>query len=136
MTEARASSEIVKNVYRILEKLEEVVSHETVMLKSNTPFDIEDSMHQKGLNFLELTRLMQSLKGMTVDPELFSRIAKLQKSLNDNREILENHISAVQEVSLIMTKVIQSAESDGTYDRSTKGTTGGHPRSGAAYCCD
>ena len=96
-------------------RVRDVVERETRMLRSREPIELSVFNLQKRQGLLELTRQLRSLPGTIPDPEICNRLGDLRVDLEKNSAALQLHLKAVQEISAIVSRSIQDAESDGTY---------------------
>jgi hypothetical protein len=103
-----------------IERLEETIEAETAALLTSKLVDHEEFNRRKSQSLLELTRLTRALQGEPLNPETSRRLEALRAKLDRNHSVLEMHLRAVQEVADIVSKAIQSAESDGTYSASAR----------------
>ncbi len=97
-----------------LERLEELVDHETEALRRRTPVDLADINRRKSRSLLELSRAARGLDLRRSDL-LQARLDRLREKLADNQGVLSLHLSAAQEVGAILDQALRDAESDGTY---------------------
>lgn len=98
-----------------IERLRDIVGRETRMLRSRAPIELSGFNLQKRQGLLELTRQLRNLAGMIPDPEICNRLGDLRTDLQRNSDALQLHLKAVQEISAIVSRTIQDADSDGTY---------------------
>lgn len=98
-----------------VERLKRVIDRETSMLRSQAPIDLDGYNQQKQQGLLELTRQIRALAGLVPDAEICNRLGELRAGLEKNSYALQTHLRAAQEVSAIVARTIQEAESDGTY---------------------
>lgn len=98
-----------------IERLRDLVGRETRMLRSREPIEHSAFNLQKRQGLLELTRQLRGLAGMIPDAEICNRLGDLRVDLEKNSDALHLHLRAVQEISAIVSRTIQDAESDGTY---------------------
>ncbi|MCB5177738.1 MULTISPECIES: flagellar protein FlgN [Microvirga] len=98
-----------------IERLEETLDAETAALLEHRLEDQEEFNRRKSQSLLELTRLVRTVKTDSISPEVVARLQKLRQKLEYNHSVVEMNLRAVQEVSDIVSKAIQNAESDGTY---------------------
>ena len=98
-----------------IERLEETIEAETAALLSHQLTDQQEFNRRKSQSLLELSRLVRTLQGEPLKPDTLARIQRLRSKLERNHSALEMHLRAVQEVADIVSRAIQSADSDGTY---------------------
>ena len=98
-----------------LERLEETLDLETSALLARDLSNLEEFNRRKSQSLLEISRLVRTVDSAALDMVATKRLENIQKKLESNKEILERHMRAVQEVASIVSSAIQSANSDGTY---------------------
>lgn len=104
---------------RCLERLEELISTETHMLRSGARVDFDALNQRKTHALLEFTRVARALKPGA--PPSQGRLAALRDALGANTEALDLHLSAMREITRLIVETIRSDDSDGTY--TMKGAT-------------
>ncbi|PWB81685.1 MAG: hypothetical protein C3F11_14560 [Methylocystaceae bacterium] len=97
-----------------IERLEQLIERETEALRSLAPIDFEDFNMRKAHALLEFSRASRSISGPASDA-IESSLARLRARLAENNSLLDQHLRAMREISGIMIKTIEMAESDGTY---------------------
>lgn len=97
-----------------LDRLEELVDHETEALRLRAPLDLADINRRKSRSLLELSRAARGVDIGRSDG-LQARLDRLRVKLADNEGVLALHLSAAQEVGAILDQALRDAESDGTY---------------------
>lgn len=108
-----------------LDRLEETLDLETAALLSRDLNNLEDFNRRKSQSLLEISRMARSVETASVDNISVKRLERLKMKLEQNREILERHMLAVQEVSAVISGAIQASESDSTYSADvTRGVYG------------
>lgn len=103
---------------RCVERLEQLVDRETQALKASAPLDFEDFNIRKTHALLEFLRATRSLSGQA-STAIETRLARLRARLAENSLMLDHHLGAMREISGIMIRTIETAESDGTYSKSS-----------------
>ncbi|MCK0207932.1 hypothetical protein MWN33_07780 [Starkeya koreensis] len=98
----------------VLDRLEETLTLETDALRNRHLLDFEEISRRKSRSLLELSRAVRTLPG-TLEGALLARLARLRATLTANRDLLELHLAAAQEVAAILGEALRAAESDGTY---------------------
>jgi hypothetical protein len=101
----------------VIARIEAVIDQETDLLRENRAVQLGEFNTRKQQALLEINRLLRSfaqadLKG--VDREA---VARLVRKLEDNRQVLAHHLRAMEEISGLVSRALQEAESDGTYGR-------------------
>lgn len=98
-----------------LDRLEETLELETKALLAHDLSRLEEFNRRKSQSLLEISRIVRTAEGAALDVRATERLQKLKSKIEENQEILERHMRAVQEVSNIVTQAIQRADSDSTY---------------------
>jgi hypothetical protein len=99
-------------------RLEQLIDQETQELRSLQPTDLREFNRRKSQGLLELSRAMRGLGEAARDDRVPESLARLRTKLDNNLSVLRMHLRAAQEVSSIIARAIQDAESDGTYSSS------------------
>jgi hypothetical protein len=99
-------------------RLEQLIDQETRELRSLQPADLREFNRRKSQGLLELSRAMRGLGEAVRDDRVPESLARLRAKLDNNLSVLRMHLRAAQEVSTIIARAIQDAESDGTYSSS------------------
>lgn len=97
-----------------IERLEQLIGRENEALQSPTPIDFEDFNVRKTHALLEFSRASRAFAGPGSEA-IESMLVNLRERLTENRSLLDRHLRAMREISSIMIKTIEAAESDGTY---------------------
>ncbi|RFC62640.1 flagellar protein FlgN [Fulvimarina endophytica] len=97
------------------DRLEAVLARETHALENGLAIDLMETTGRKNQSLLELSRLARGVPAESLDAETRTRLALLRDALQTNQSILARHVKASHEVSGVMAKAIEDAESDGTY---------------------
>lgn len=98
-----------------LERLEETLDLETSALLARDLSNLDEFNRRKSQSLLEISRLVRTVDSAALDVVATKRLQNIQVKLESNKEILEQHMRAVQEVASIVSNAIQHANSDGTY---------------------
>jgi len=103
--------------YEALGRMETLVDQETALLRENRAVELTDFNHRKQQGLLEINRILRNFSHF--DIQLVDRecIRRLVRKLEANRQILAHHLRAMDEISSLVSRAMQEAESDGTYDR-------------------
>lgn len=99
-------------------RLECLLDQENALLDRHEPTSLLDINYRKSQGLLELSRTMNALRGIDVSScgfDVKAPLARLREKLAENQRSLQVHLTAVQEVALIIARAIQEHESDGTY---------------------
>jgi len=98
-----------------IERLQSALDAENAQIASRKAVDFHEFNLRKSQGLLELTRLMPTVAGVEIGPNLGAALVGLKAKLEDNRRILRVQLKAVQQVSEIIARTIQAGQSDGTY---------------------
>ena len=98
-----------------LARLEATIDAETDALTVHNIREQDDFNRRKSQSLVELSRLGRTIDVALLSPAEIEGLERLRNKLRRNHELLAIHQRAMQEVSDIVTTMIQSAESDGTY---------------------
>jgi hypothetical protein len=98
-----------------IDRIEQVIDEETRELRSQKVTNLRDFNHRKSQSLLELSRAVRGLGDAARDRRLQGKLDRLRAKLGDNLAVLGMHLAAAHEVSGIISRAIQEAESDGTY---------------------
>ncbi|SDR62894.1 hypothetical protein SAMN05444161_0668 [Rhizobiales bacterium GAS191] len=101
-----------------IDRLEQLIDQETLELRSLKPMDLREFNRRKSQGLLELSRAMRGLGERVRDDRVPERLTELRTKLDNNLSMLRMHLRAAQEVTSIIARAIQDAESDGTYSAS------------------
>jgi hypothetical protein len=115
---AAASGRLTGSVEALLlaiERLRVTVEAENAEIASRKVVDFREFNLRKSQGLLELSRLMPTVAGAEIGPQLQAALRGLKAKLEDNRRILRVQLKAVHEVSEIIARTIQAGQSDGTY---------------------
>jgi hypothetical protein len=102
-------------VMMTIDRLVQVIDQETEELRKQKVADLREFNNRKSQGLLELSRAMRGLGEAARDRRLQDKLAELRAKLTRNLSVLSMHLAAAQEVSSIIARAIQDAESDGTY---------------------
>lgn len=102
-------------ILSILKRLEETIEAETAALLSHDMSQQEDFNRRKSQSLLELGRIGRSALRVVNDVETVACLERIRTKLGRNHEVVGMNLRAIQEVADIVTTMIRSGESDGTY---------------------
>lgn len=108
----------VQTAFRdVVARMETIIDQETALLRENRAFELTDFNNRKQQGLLELNRILRNFS--QVDLQLVDRdgVVRLVRKLEANRQILAHHLRAMDEISSLVSRAMQEAESDGTYGR-------------------
>jgi succinylglutamate desuccinylase len=101
-----------------VERIERLVDLETATLQQYRPIDFSEFNHRKSHAILELTRSIRALGSEVQGDSARGELERLSAKLQRNLATLEIHLKAVRQVCSVISRAIQSEESDGTYSSS------------------
>ena len=101
-----------------VERIERLVDLETATLQQYRPIDFSEFNHRKSHAILELSRSIRALGSEAHDEGARGELERLGGKLQRNLATLEIHLKAVRQVCAVISRAIQSEESDGTYSSS------------------
>ena len=103
------------NLGAMIGRIEEAVDEETAVDPHRHPFRHQGvERAQEPLSLRTDPRLKGDSRG-SVPAEHRDGLIRLRERLADNESAIRAHLSAVNEVAMLMQNVIQHAENDGTY---------------------
>ncbi len=115
MAFAEPASDQIEALYEAIERIEAILDQETALLRQNKAANFHDFNLRKRQGLLELNRTVRALNETKLPSEGRQRIMTFKAKLEENSKLLHNHLKALEEISVIVTRAIQDSESDGTY---------------------
>ena len=103
--------------YEAISRMEGIVDRETALLRENRAVELTDFNHRKRQGLLELNRILRHFSDFDLQRIDRDCIRRLVRKLEANRQILAHHLRAMDEISSLVSRAMQEAESDGTYGR-------------------
>jgi hypothetical protein len=99
-------------------RIEQLLDREADLLEHRDIGSLCELNVKKSQGLVELSRAMQSLHNVdraswNIDPAVL--LSRLRDKLETNRKILDLHLRAAREVSLVIARAIEEQDSDGTY---------------------
>lgn len=108
-----------------LERLEETLDLETAALLARDLSNLEEFNRRKSQSLLEISRMVRTVESAALDAAATKKLESLKIKIQNNQDILQLHMRAVQEIANIVSGAIQAAESDSTYSAyATRGSFG------------
>ena len=104
----------------IIKKLQICLDEETAILSAANVPDLDSFNHRKGQGLMELNRALAGFGTAARSPEIESELVVLKHKIDENMRVLRLHISAVNEITVLLTDAIQKEDSDGTYSPSIR----------------
>lgn len=105
----------------VIAKLQACLDEETHALISSPGVDLGGFGARKGQALMELNRALPA-STVPLPRAVAVALSVLRWSINENMRVLALHVTAVREISKLLTDAIRDEESDGTY------SVGGHGR--------
>ena len=104
----------------IIKKLQLCLDEETAILTASGVPDLDSFNQRKGQGLMELNRALAGFGSVQRNDEVEAELGKLKIKIDENMRHLRLHISAVNEITVMLTDAIQKEESDGTYSPSIR----------------
>ncbi|MCW2316227.1 hypothetical protein SAMN06265338_106163 [Rhodoblastus acidophilus] len=116
---ARALSQV--NVHAafadVISRVESIIEQETALLRENRAVHLVEFNTRKQQSLLELNRILRSFSHADLKSVDRAGVSRLMEKLEANRDALAHHLRAMDEISSLVSRAMQEAESDGTYGR-------------------
>ncbi len=103
--------------YEAIARMETVVDQETELLRENRAVELTEFNCRKQQGLLEISRILRNFSSLDLERVDRQCIGRLSRKLEANRQMLVYHLKAMDEISGLLSRAIQEAESDGTYER-------------------
>jgi hypothetical protein len=104
-----------------VQRLEDIIDLETKTLQSFEPVSLKEFNHKKIYGLIELLRVISKHDSAKLSPEMEIVLSRLRGKLEENMSVLHMHLTAIREISAVMTNAIKEHDSDGTYSRNMSG---------------
>ena len=101
----------------VIARVESVIDQETALLRENRAVQLADFNTRKQQALLELNRVLRNVSQVDLKRLEHDNVARLVRKLEENRQFLAHHLRAMDEISALVSRALQEAESDGTYGR-------------------
>lgn len=101
----------------VIARVEAVVDQETALLRENRAVQLAEFNMRKQQALLELNRVLRNVSQVDLKRLERDSVARLVRKLEENRQLLAHHLRAMDEISALVSRALQEAESDGTYGR-------------------
>ena len=101
----------------IIARVETVIDQETAVLRENRAVELAEFNARKQQGLLELNRILRNFNHVELKRVDRDNVARLVGKLEANRQMLAHHLRAIDEISGLVSRALQEAESDGTYGR-------------------
>jgi hypothetical protein len=112
-----AASRFQAAFHEALGRMETVVDQETSLLRENRAVELTEFNLRKQQGLLEINRILRNFSPLDTQRVDRECVRRLVSKLECNRQILAHHIRAMDEISTLVSRAMQEAESDGTYER-------------------
>lgn len=112
-----SSRSVVVALETILPKLEEVLAEENRILESQTITDHEPFIIKKNHLLRELMAVQRMDRFNTVSSDMKKRLGGVRSLVETNHRLLGAQVSAMTEITNMLTAVALAEEADGTYSR-------------------
>jgi hypothetical protein len=99
----------------LLARLGSVIDEEARSVTAFEYQDLAETISQKRMIFLELSRYAHVSVGAHGDDEVAMVLDALRASLEKNSRILFNHLTAARETQAVLSRVFDELQSDGRY---------------------
>lgn len=99
-------------------RIERLLDQEAILLARHEIDGLRELNVKKSQGLLELGRALQALHSVdrsSWDFDPGPLLGRLRAKLETNRRLLEMHLEAAREVTLVIARAIEEHESDGTY---------------------
>jgi hypothetical protein len=113
----RSQASVQAAFYEAIGRMEALVDQETALLRENRAVELNDFNHRKQQGLLEINRILRNFSQFDIQLVDCDCIRRLVGKLEVNRQILAHHLRAMDEISSLVSRAMQEAESDGTYGR-------------------
>jgi len=101
----------------VIARVEAVIDQETALLRENRAVQLSEFNTRKQQALLELNRLLRNVGHVDLKRLEREKVTRLVRKLEENRQVLAHHLRAMDEISGLVSRALQEAESDGTYGR-------------------
>jgi len=101
----------------VIARVESVIDQESALLRENRAVQLADFNARKQQALLELNRILRNCAHVDLRHVDRDNVERLVGKLEGNRQMLAHHLRAMDEISGLVSRAMQEAESDGTYGR-------------------
>ncbi|MCW2284640.1 hypothetical protein M2323_002527 [Rhodoblastus acidophilus] len=101
----------------VIARVEAVIDQETALLRENRVVQLAEFNTRKHQALLELNRVLRNVAQGDLKRLEHDGVERLVRKLEENRQFLAHHLRAMDEISALVSRALQEAESDGTYGR-------------------
>jgi uncharacterized protein YcbK (DUF882 family) len=98
-------------------RVESLIDQETALLRENRAVQLNEFNTRKQQSLLELNRVLRNVSQGDLKRMNREGVTRLLRKLEANRQALAHHLRAMDEISGLVSRALQEAESDGTYGR-------------------
>ncbi len=103
------------SMQQLIQRVEKVLEDERLCLQGTPISDLEQVIARKDQLALELQRLSLHRSALPLDAEDRALLGRMTRSLDGNAKLLKRHIEAANEIAGLITRILSSASTDGTY---------------------
>jgi predicted esterase YcpF (UPF0227 family) len=104
-----------------IQKLEDVLTEENTKLESNAAYEHGPYIIRKNQILRELMILQKTEDHKSASSAMTERLRGVRRLVNHNHGLLAAQVSAMTEITTILTNVALSESADGTYSRNQMG---------------
>ncbi len=115
MTRDNPSSPAIATFLMAADRIEAILDQERGVLEALSGDALKVLSERKARSLLEISRAARSL-GPEDGPKLRARLERLRDKLDQSRSALRLHLNAAHEIAGLVSRAIEEAESDGTYN--------------------
>ncbi len=100
-------------------RVEETLQAESVIISEYRNDELPALNERKTRALFDLDRAIKGLQPEEVSEDAWARVRHLRDTLEESRKLLLIHLTAAQEISALIEKVMAESDSDGTYNFAT-----------------
>ena|GEM_PF-5419462 len=100
-------------------RVEETLQAESVIISEYRNDELPALNERKTRALFDLDRAIKGLQPEEVSEDAWARVRHLRDTLEESRKLLLVHLTAAQEISALIEKVMAESDSDGTYNFAT-----------------
>jgi hypothetical protein len=110
-----------QSISKIISGLLICIREETIALRDNQHYDLKGSNARKSRLLYEFNRAAEGVGAPEHSAELSKQLKTLRAELAANALLVKGHVTALQEISEMMIKLVRKDEADGTYAKQRRG---------------
>ena len=100
-------------------RVEETLQSEAEIISEYRNDELPALNERKTRALFDLDRAIKGLQPEEVNEDAWARVRNLRDTLEESRKLLLIHLTAAQEISALIEKVMAESDSDGTYNFAT-----------------